>query len=165
MDNLIYQKIKIGKAEDLTGQKFGKWTVLYRTVNSKNNKTMWVCQCSCNKHTIKPVESKSLKAGTSTNCGCERLKTLSLLADQKIHQRDKDNNIIAKKCFRCNQWFPLTNFWKNSSQKDGYCGECKDCSNTAKENRYNIYKKNAKRRNIDFQLTKEDFYNLTQLPC
>ena len=29
----------------------------------------------------------------------------------------------------------------------------------------NIYKKNAKKRNIDFNLTKEDFYFLTQQKC
>ena len=59
----------------------------------------------------------------------------------------------------------MDNFWKNSSQKDGYCGECKTCSYKSKENRYNIYKKNAKRRNLDFQLTKEEFYDITSKPC
>ena len=60
---------------------------------------------------------------------------------------------------------PLTEFWKNSSQKDGYAGECKTCSYTAKENRYNIYKKNAKKRNLAFNITKEEFYALTKQPC
>lgn len=70
-----------------------------------------------------------------------------------------------KKCFRCGKWLSLDNFWKSRSQKDGYCGECKECSSTAKENRYNIYKKNAKKREIEFDLSKEDFYNITALPC
>lgn len=39
------------------------------------------------------------------------------------------------------------------------------CQNTAKENRYNIYKKNAKKRNLEFLLTKNQFYNLTAQPC
>ena len=160
-----FTKIDIGKAEDLTDQKFGCWTVLYRTTNNKSGKVRWVCQCSCENQTIKAVDAKSLKSGTSTNCGCQRLKTLSIQADQKIHRRDEKGNIIEKKCFRCNQWLPLTEFWKNSSQKDGYAGECKTCSYTAKENRYNIYKKNAKKRNLAFNITKEEFYALTKLPC
>ena len=38
-----YEKIKVGRAEDLTGQRFGNWTVLYRTTNSASNKVRWVC--------------------------------------------------------------------------------------------------------------------------
>lgn len=163
--DLNYEKINVGRAKDLTGQTFGHWTVLYRTLNNSNNKVQWVCQCDCDNHTIKAVEAKSLKSGTSTNCGCERNKTIALKNDIKIHQRDINGNIILKKCFRCGEWLPLDNFWKSSGRKDGYCGECKICSNSSKENRYNTYKKSAKRRNLDFQLTKEEFYNITSQPC
>ena len=163
--DLNYEKIYVGRAEDLTGQIFGHWTVLYRTLNNTNNKVQWVCQCNCENHTIRAVEAKSLKSGTSTSCGCERNKTIALKNDVKIHQRDITGNIVLKKCFRCKEWLPLDKFWKSSSQKDGYCNECKICSNKSKENRYNIYKKNAKRRNLDFQLTKEEFYNITSQPC
>lgn len=160
-----YEQIDIGRAENLTNQVFEHWTVLYRTTNNKQNKVRWVCKCDCDKHTIKAVEAKSLKSRTSTNCGCQRKKTISNLNDIKIHQRDEFNNIIRKRCFRCGKWLPLDNFWKSRSQKDGYCGECKECSNTAKENRYNAYKKNAKKRKIEFNLSKEDFYSITTLPC
>lgn len=81
----IYPEIPLGRSENLSNQCFGKWTVLYRTINSKSNKTKWVCQCSCDKRTIKAVEAKSLKAGVSTNCGCERLKTISEKNDNLIH--------------------------------------------------------------------------------
>ena len=163
--DLKYEKIKVGRAEDLTNQVFGHWKVLYRTINNASNKVQWVCECDCEKHTIKPVEAKSLKSGASTNCGCERNKTIALKNDIKIHQRDENGNIILKRCFRCKEWLTLDNFWKNVSQKDGYTGECKKCSSQSKENRYNIYKKNAIRRNIDFQLTKEEFYAITSQPC
>ena len=160
-----YEQIDIGRAENLINQKFGRWKVLYRTTNNQQGKVRWVCKCDCANHTIKAVDAKSLKSGTSTNCGCQRQETLFNLNDHKTHQRNAEGNIIAKRCFRCGEWLSLDNFWKSSSQKDGYCGECKTCSNKSKENRYNIYKKNAKRRNIDFKLTKEEFYNITQLPC
>lgn len=162
---LKYPKMSIGRAEDLTNKVFGKWKVLYRTLNDNSGKAMWVCECSCEKHTIKPVSARTLKNNTSTNCGCERVKTLSNRADNKIHIRNEKGDIISKKCFRCHQWLPLDNFWKNRTQKDGYSGECKECQNTAKENRYNFYKKGAKKRNIDFNLTKDEFYNLTSKKC
>lgn len=168
MDKLIqqqYPEIPIGRAKDLTNKQFGRWTVLYRTNNDIDNKTKWVCQCNCDKHTIKAISARTLKNGTSTSCGCKRIETISINADNKIHKRDNQGNIILKKCFRCKEWLSLDNFYKNSRQKDGYAGECKNCQNTAKENRYNIYKKNAKKRNIDFNLTKEDFYFLTQQKC
>ena len=38
-----FPEIPIGQAENLQGKCFGKWTVLYRTENSKSNKTRWVC--------------------------------------------------------------------------------------------------------------------------
>ena len=168
MDNKyleIFPKIPIGRAEDLTNQFFGKWKVLYRTINDNSGKPMWVCECQCERHIIKPVSAKTLKAHTSTNCGCKRLKTISDKADAKIHMKDKEGNIIKKRCFRCQQWLPLTDFWKSSSTKDGYGGECKKCQSEAKENRYNIYKKNAKKRNLTFNLSKEDFFSLISQPC
>lgn len=168
MDNKYlesFPRISVGRAEDLTNQVFGQWRVLYRTLNDKSGKPMWVCECACEKHTIKPVSARTLKAGTSTNCGCERLKTIANIADMKIHIRDEQGNIIKKKCFRCKEWLPLSEFWKNSSQKDGYCGECKHCQNTSVEGRYNTYKKNARKRNIEFNLTLQDFKELVSQSC
>lgn len=160
-----YPEIKVGtRAEDLTGKVFNNWKVLYRT-NNIGQKVAWVCQCQCEKKTIKVVQSRNLKQGLSKDCGCGRLKTISEKADKKIHQRDNNNNIILKRCSRCQQWLSLDNFWKNKCQKDGYCGECKNCQNTAKENRYNIYKKNAKKRGLEFQLSKDEFYLMTSQPC
>lgn len=160
-----YKKIPIGKVDDLSGKRFGHWTVLFRTNNDATNKAVWICQCDCVNKTIKPVSARTLKNGTSTNCGCERLNTITKKSDEKIHKRDENGNIILKRCSRCHKWLPLTDYWKNSCCKDGYCGECKDCQNIAKENRFNIYKKNAKRRGLSFQLSKEQFYTLTAQPC
>lgn len=162
---LKYPEKDIGYAEDLTGQTFGKWEVLYRTENNKRNKTMWVCRCSCENQTIKPVVQASLKDRKSTSCGCERLAIIDKINDEKIHIRDKDGNIEKKRCFKCHEFLPLTSFYHSNYQKDGYSGECKRCQNESKEGRYNIYKKNAKKRNIDFNLTKEEFYDITSRPC
>ena len=44
---LKYPELEIGRAENLSNQQFGNWTVLYRTKNSNTNKVRWVCKCSC----------------------------------------------------------------------------------------------------------------------
>lgn len=52
--------------QDLTNQKFGLWTVLYKA--PKNN--YWHCKCECG--TEKDVFMGSLKSGQSKSCGCIR---------------------------------------------------------------------------------------------
>ena len=160
----IYPQKEIGNAQDLTGRFFGKWKVLYRTENIGKN-TYWVCECNCDKHTQKPVATKSLLGGKSKSCGCYKKECISNKADLLIHKKDEFGNIILKRCFRCKEWLSLNNFYKSSYVKDGYDNECKKCQNTAKENRYNNYKKGAKIRNLEFSLTKEEFYKLTSQPC
>lgn len=160
-----YPEKAIGRAEDLTNQHFGKWTVLYRTLNDCRNKTMWVCQCDCDNHTIKPVTAKSLKDGTSTSCGCSRLETIQKKS-QNFRIKNEKGNVIQKRCYSCKQMLPITEFWKNSAMIDGYSNKCKKCNSyDLKENKYNYYKKNAKRRNYSFELSKEQFYNLISQPC
>lgn len=65
----------MGKFIDLTGQRFGRFTVMERG-NSKNNEVMWLCRCDCGNE--KFVEGHHLKDGTSKSCGCinkERFET------------------------------------------------------------------------------------------
>jgi hypothetical protein len=50
-------------------QIYGKWTVLRK---DETNKRKWVCKCSCEKGTEKPVTDSTLTNGSSTNCGCGR---------------------------------------------------------------------------------------------
>ena len=61
--------------EDLTGKKFGRWTVirLERTeaVKSKRQTTNfrhWLCVCDCG--TYKTVRGPALRKGHSKSCGC-----------------------------------------------------------------------------------------------
>ena len=54
-------------AEDLTGQKFGLLTVLYRGEN-RGGRTCWVCRCICGN--IHVTTAHDLKAGKVKSCGC-----------------------------------------------------------------------------------------------
>lgn len=52
---------------DITGQKFGKLTVLSRAENDGIH-TAWNCLCDCGKE--KRIRAQSLKTGMSKSCGC-----------------------------------------------------------------------------------------------
>ena len=53
---------------DLTGQVFGKWTVLYKADKiATNGGIYWHCKCECGRE--KDVLSQSLRLGRSLSCG------------------------------------------------------------------------------------------------
>ena len=71
----------MGKRIDLTGQRFGRLTVvsLNEEVSKQKKKLHWNCKCECGNEVI--VRGNSLRGGATTSCGCynrdkarERLK-------------------------------------------------------------------------------------------
>lgn len=62
------------KIRDLTGQQFGCWLVLRHEGRGKGKDQRWLCRCDCG--TERVVSGRSLKIGSSTNCGCQRRKPL-----------------------------------------------------------------------------------------
>jgi len=55
---------------DMSGQAFGRWTVLSRVNNGKLRDAYWLCRCQCGKE--HSVQGKSLRRGDSRSCGCLR---------------------------------------------------------------------------------------------
>ena len=55
------------KCIDLTGQRFGKLTVLERTENIGTS-AGWRCRCDCGKETV--VRTGALRSGHTKSCGC-----------------------------------------------------------------------------------------------
>lgn len=65
-------------AIDLTGEKYGRLTVVKRVESSKSGKARWECKCSCGNTTI--AISTDLRTGNTQGCGClrnERIATLN----------------------------------------------------------------------------------------
>lgn len=54
----------MSKRIDLTGQKFGEWTVLEYA-----GEKQWLCRCLCG--TLRYVDGSILRRGLSTHCGCK----------------------------------------------------------------------------------------------
>lgn len=58
----------MGKFIDITGEKYGRLTAVYRAENSKKGRTRWSCLCDCGNAKI--VESHKLVSGHTSSCGC-----------------------------------------------------------------------------------------------
>ena len=67
---------------DLTGQKFGRLTVV-RFDHKENGRKYYLCQCDCGNFKI--VSNHSLKSENTKSCGC--------LHKEILTQRNKDNRI------------------------------------------------------------------------
>lgn len=58
----------MGKFIDLTGQRFGRLTVVERAGNDKSGHPQWLCRCDCENITI--VGGTQLRSGNTKSCGC-----------------------------------------------------------------------------------------------
>ena len=66
----------MSKLADLTGQRFGRLTVLERAGSDKRKNVIWKCLCDCGKETIVPTAD--LRRGHTTSCGCWRQKEVAI---------------------------------------------------------------------------------------
>lgn len=69
----MYKTIDISERKgngfnDLTGESFGRLTVIGLSPRRSGRKSYWVCQCNCGNKIV--VRSDILKAGATQSCGC-----------------------------------------------------------------------------------------------
>ena len=74
----------MGKIKDLTGEVFGRLTVLEMTSERKNRQVVWKCKCDCGN--ITNVVGQALRTGHTKSCGCLNYekKDLDSLIGQKF---------------------------------------------------------------------------------
>ena len=60
----------MGKFIDITGQKFGRLTVICIFGKNKVNQILWLCLCECNNITF--ADGHSLRKGKLKSCGCAK---------------------------------------------------------------------------------------------
>lgn len=87
-------------ALDLTGQTFGRWTVLARgPKGSRNQRRRWTCRCECGVE--REVQTSNLTGSLSTSCGCARADGVRqacathALSDSPLHRLWRN---IRKRC-------------------------------------------------------------------
>ena len=80
------------KFADLTGQKFGKLTVIKRIIINKNNKNIpkWLCKCECGNENFLAIAGNLIN-GHTNSCGCQR-RVLSSQRNRRYNKYDLSNN-------------------------------------------------------------------------
>ena len=79
----------MGRIIDLTGNKYGSWTVLEKAEKPKDSKSssaFWLCRCECG--TERVISGNVLKQGKSKSCGCKTKQLqLEALSEDLTNQR------------------------------------------------------------------------------
>lgn len=123
----------MGKIIDLTGQKFGKLSVLEITSERRNRQVVWKCQCDCGNITY--VVSQSLRTGHTQSCGCsQKEKRAEDLSNQKFGKllvlernfEKKSNNRTAY--WNCQCECGNIRIVDASSLRKGLITQCQTCA-------------------------------------
>lgn len=116
----------MGTIKNLTGQKFGRLTVIRQDGVSAHKKALWLCSCDCGK--FKTVIGGNLKSGITTSCGCFNLENITKHGDHKtafyrswqdIHTRCKSPKCAEYKNYGgrgisvCPEWGDYMQFKKD----------------------------------------------------
>lgn len=128
----------MGKFIDLTGQRFGRLSVVERKENNKHCNTMWLCQCDCGNEHI--VCGSNLRRGDTKSCGCFQREQTSMANYQHGHncnynisktyqtwqhiiQRCNNSNHTSYKNYGgrginvCDRWLKFENFLEDMGER------------------------------------------------
>lgn len=94
---------------DLTGQRFGRWTVVSRAEKRPSSKqAMWTCKCDCGN--MGYVSSQDLRTGISKSCGCYNIEV--------IKKRDTKHGCSGTRLY--NIWLGIRDRTKREANQNYY---------------------------------------------
>lgn len=151
------------------GQKFGKWTVKEEKIGKKYNR-YYFCECDCGEKSW--ISKTDLITSKSTKCRkCYSIETserlLKDLTGQKINNWTVIKRTGVAKNSRTPLWLCRCDCGKEAevrasnlhSKKSKCCGRC-DTYGDICVTKWSAITRQAKERNIDFNLTIEDAWDL-----
>jgi hypothetical protein len=171
------------KVIDLTGKKFGMLTVINMSKKTNSyNQTYWDCSCDCNPDVTKSIRGDSLRNGYSTSCGCvggQEKNIINMIGQrfgrlvviEKAEKLKNSKNTYAHWSCQCdcgNIKVVSGNSLRNGSSIS--CGCLREERKLPKgisafHSIYNVYKSNAKNRNLTFDLEYMIFEKLINQNC
>jgi hypothetical protein len=172
---------------DLMGKRFGYLTVIKR-VGTKFGYALWLCKCDCGNE--KEISGNNLRKGNTKSCGCYRKETVAIRSKGKSPKNIKDLTgkrfgrlvVIERKGSNKNShslWLCKCDCGKEviiigiclTSENTKSCGCFNHDNHTlpfgeaAKRTIYRSYIKHAEERNLSFELSFEQFLELSQKNC
>jgi hypothetical protein len=84
---------------DLTGDIYGRWTVLERIPGRRSGDIMWLCRCECGE--TRPVAGKRLRSGITKSCGAFGCRTEPTYYAMHQHLWAVRGKASAHPCVRC----------------------------------------------------------------
>lgn len=125
---------------DLTGQKFGRLTVIREISKEKRSRRKWLCKCDCKNNNEVIVRGDSLRGGSTRSCGCLQPEIASAINTKHSHasngKRTKTHNswhMMIQRCTNpnynrykdyggrgiaiCEEWLEFSNFLKDMGKR------------------------------------------------
>jgi hypothetical protein len=98
------------------GKIFGRWLVL-RAVRKTEKNTFWLCECQCDKRTLKVLSQNHL-AGNGGSCGC-------VVGEKRIFDVSMSSaeGVLHRKLYKA--WHGMLSRVYDTHNKS-YCGQCAD---------------------------------------
>jgi hypothetical protein len=92
---LLFEEDTVGKFIDITGQTFGRLTVIdYAGLNIRGEAT-WECRCSCGNPNSVIVPSYDLRKRHTSSCGCLQREVTSKLHKQTNRYEIRDDYVVG----------------------------------------------------------------------
>lgn len=167
---------------DLTGQRFGKLTVIEQAGHSRCGSARWLCLCDCGKSNI--IQSNNLRSGQTQSCGCikQNRKPRSLIGQRfgkLIVMKNAGNNASAQPQWLCQCDCGKSHVVSGQSLKTGDTQSCGCLRSEVKRKRtinamelssglyemYSRYIYGAIKRGYEFTLTPAEFLAIVKQPC
>lgn len=102
--------------QGLSGQRFGRWTVLDAPPSCAAGETTWLCRCDCG--TERYVRERSLRSGGSQSCGClTRERAREAVIHDLLGKEFGDLKVIGRSAKRTK----MGGYWTCLCQCGGTC--------------------------------------------
>ena len=165
------------KPKELANERFGKLIAIEPTKDRESQSIIWKCQCDCGN--ICYISARSLVQHKTRSCGCLKSENLigKTFGDWTVLSldgiRDNFNKYWLCRCSCGNE--SIVRGASLLGERSKKCGTCAKIQN-GKNNRMDdfhvaatvllgSYRSNAKRRELDFDLSREEFESIIKQDC
>ena len=172
----------MGAFIDLTGNQFGRLTVVRRVENDKRGRTRWLCHCDCGNEKV--IAGASLRSGDTKSCGCFQKERVSQASTIDITGQKYGRLTVIERAgsYRRHQitWLCRCDCGNEVVVKSNALrtGNTRSCGCLVREGNYKLaegeaafnglfsrMRRNAKERGLKWHLTKAQVHYLTKQLC